>query len=222
MLRIAHRGASGYEAENSLSAFKKAVAMGVDYIEADVQLSKDGVPIIRHDKLIDRTTDHEGYTWEHNYADFKAFIKLSNGETVLSLDELCAFVSTHDVKLYMDLKTFGSEELIIETCMKHLAVEDFIIGSFHSPTIKHVKHLNPNIQTVLIIEGNPIDMDIILDNSECDIVAFGFDSIDLASVEKVKARGKKVFTWTVNHPREIQRAKTFPIDGITSNFPDRI
>lgn len=222
MLRIAHRGASQYEAENSMAAFRKAVELGADFIEADVLFTKDSVPVIRHDKLLDRTTNLSGYVHDFTYSELLEKGLLSNGEKIPALKDLCSFVAVNDVKLYIDLKTFGKEQQVLDTLLATLPEDKFLLGAFHSGVIRHVKELNPNVSTVLIIEGNPLQLEEEIAACGCDIVAFGFDSIDEEMVKRVQRIPKKVFTWTVDDPREIERARRMGVDGITSNCPDLI
>ena len=222
MLKIAHRGASGYQDENSMASLLMAIELNADIIEADVQLTKDGVPVIRHDKLLDRTTNTQGYTWDYSWEYYQKNIRLKNGEPVCSLDQYCEAIAPHRQILYLDLKTFGAESVILDTCLKHLPEDRFIIGSFDYKSIVHVKKLDPRVKTVLIVEGNPISVEEMIQNAQCDILALGFDSIDPEVVKKAQSLGKKVFTWTVNHPLEIERAKSMKVDGITGDYVDRI
>jgi glycerophosphoryl diester phosphodiesterase len=205
-----------------MASLLMAIELNADIVEADVQLTKDGVPVIRHDKLLDRTTNTEGYTWNYTWEYYRKNILLKNGEPVCSLDEYCEIIAPHRQILYLDLKTFGAESVILETCLKHLPEDRFIIGSFDYKSIVHVKKLDPRVKTVLIVEGNPISVEEMLQNAKCDILALGFDSIDPEVVKKAQNLGKKVFTWTVNHPLEIERAKSMKVDGITSDYVDRI
>ena len=132
------------------------------------------------------------------------------------------YVASENVRLYIDLKTFGKEEALLQMLLAKLSPEKFIIGAFHSGVIQHLKQLNKAIQTVWIVEGNFINLEKEITDCGCDIVALGFDSIDEATVKKIQQLNKKVFTWTLDDPREIARAKAMGIDGITSNCPDLI
>jgi glycerophosphoryl diester phosphodiesterase len=222
MLKIAHRGASGYELENSLTSLYKAIELKADVIEADVQLTKDKVPVIFHDRLLDRTSSGEGFLADYTVNELKENVLLNNGDRISSLEEFATIVAKHKVKLYLDLKVTSDLDIIVEVALKHLTQDQLIIGSFHYKAIKEIKQNFPAINTVMIIEGNPIDIERVMENSECDVVAFGFDSIEKEEIERVQKMGKKVFVWTVNHPLEIQMAKDFKVDGITTNYIDRL
>ncbi|MEQ8521965.1 MAG: glycerophosphodiester phosphodiesterase [Vicingaceae bacterium] len=219
---MAHRGASGHELENSMASFKKAVELGADVIEADIQLTRDDVPIVFHDKLLDRTSNASGYTTDFTWSEFESGIRLKNGEKVPTLEEYCLQIKSLKQLLYLDLKVFGTEGLILRTCQKFLNNDQFYFGSFHNHSIRLAKQFDPGITTVMIIEGNPIDMSLVVQNARCDIVAMGFDSIEEDSIPLVQEMDKMVFTWTVDDPREIARAKSLGVNGITSNFVDRI
>jgi len=196
--------------------------LNVDIIEADIQITKDEVPIVRHDKLLDRTTNTSGYTTDFFWKDYENSIRLNNGEAVSSLEQFCQFITDKKQMLYLDVKTYGNEADIISICKRYLSHDQFLYGSFHYHSIKLVKQIDPAVNTVMIIEGNPINIEQVIDNSNCDVVAMGFDSIEEDSVPVAQEMGKKVFTWVVNDQREIARAKKLGVDGITSDYPDRI
>jgi glycerophosphoryl diester phosphodiesterase len=205
-----------------MASLKRAVDLDVDIIETDVQLTRDDVPIIRHDRLLDRTTNTSGYTTAFTWAEYEASIRLNNGEKVPSLEDYCKFLSGKRQKLYLDVKTFGNEAAILDICQKHLPTDQFYFGSFHNHSIKLVKSIDPSVKTILIMDGNPIDIQMVVENAGCDIMALGFDTLEEDVVSLVQELGKQVFTWTVNDSREIIRAKNLGVDGIVSDFPDRI
>ena len=196
--------------------------MNADIIEADVQLTRDDVPIICHDKLLDRTTNTSGYTTDFTWIEYEKSIRLKNGEKVPSLEDYCKILKDEKPKLYLDVKPFGDEGRILKICKKHLRTDQFLFGSFHNHSIRLVKQIDPAVTTVMIIEGNPIDIKMVIENSGCDVIGMGFDTIEEDSVLLAQEMGKKVFTWTVDDSREIARAKALGVDGITSNYIDRI
>ena len=222
MLRIAHRGASGHAPENSITSLKKAIDFGVDYVECDVQLTKDGVPLIRHDKLLDRTTNTTGYVSDYTLAEFENDIRLKNGEPVSTLESFCKIIAESDAKLYIDLKRYNAVEEVLNVALNFLPAEKLLLGCFNAEVIKVSKSISPEVKTSLILEGRPFDLKEIIEYAECDVVALGFDSVDQTSIDDAHAMNKLVFGWTINHPAEIERAKKMGLDGITSDYPDRI
>ncbi len=221
LLRIGHRGACGYFLENSISSFKIAIELGVDLIETDVQLTKDREPVLMHDKLIDRTTRGRGFVWDYTYNDLSK-IDLKNEEKIPHLKELCELVSKEKTKLYVELVDFQSSEIVTELLLKYFSVEKFLIASFNQNTILKVKEINENIQTIVNLEGVPVSIEKMIEDCKCDNISLGFGAIDIDLIKKIQLYGKRVFVWTINDYREIKRAKKMKVDGIVSDFPDRI
>ena len=126
MLKIGHRGASGYEFENSMAAFVKAVELDIDMIEVDVQLTRDDIPIIHHDRLLDRTTNTSGYTPDFTFAEYEKSIRLKNGEKVVSLREFCEYIRDKSQQVYLDVKTFGNEAEVLRICRRYLQKEQYL------------------------------------------------------------------------------------------------
>ncbi len=91
MITIGHRGASGYEPENTLVSFKKALALGVDAVELDVHLSKDGYVVVIHDKWVNRTTNGMGLIAHKTFNEFKK-LDAGNGEKIPTLPEVLELV----------------------------------------------------------------------------------------------------------------------------------
>ncbi len=180
------------------------------------------MPIIFHDRLLDRNTNSSGYTFDYSWTDYLEKIRLNNGEHIPSLEDFCREISQSNKRLYLDVKPLGYERSILDICHKYLDNDQFFIGSFHNHCIKLIKQIDPGVQTIMIMEGNPIDIVQVIENSGCDVVALGFDSIEEDSIYVAQELGKKVFTWVVNDSREIDLAKSYGVDGITSDYPERI
>src|SRR2546427_7517969 len=114
MLTIAHRGASGYAPENTLAAFRKAVALGATFIETDLQLSRDAHFVAIHDTTVDRTTNGQGAVHDMTLADLRRldagswFGSEFAGERIPTLEEILEFSKKNDVVFYLELKPGGS------------------------------------------------------------------------------------------------------------------
>lgn len=175
-----------------------------------------------HDRLLDRTTNTSGYTTDFSLDYFKKNIRLNNGEEVPTLEKFCEIISNANAALYLDIKNLGVEGKILSICHKYLTNKQLYFGSFHNYSIKLFKQIDASVQTVMIMEGNPIDIVQVINNSACDVVAMGFETIEEDSIKVAQELGKKVFVWVVNDPREIKRAKELGVDGITGDYPDRL
>ena len=222
MIRVAHRGASFYAVENSMEAFKIAVDLKVDYIEADVRFTKDAIPVVFHDVLLNRITNQSGRLLDRTYDDLYQNVRLKNGEPIPSLEAVCSFAAKNNVKLYLDVKETSWTDKILSIALNHLRKEDLLIGSFHSSIIVKVKKLHQDLKTVLIVDGRPLNLKEEILQCQCDVVAFCFDTLELEAVELVQKLNKLVFTWTLDFPESIQLALSLGVNGITSNRPDVI
>jgi len=125
MLVIAHRGASGHAPENTLAAFKRALALGATFIETDLQLSRDARFVAIHDDTVNRTTNGQGKVHDLSLADLRRldagswFGSEFTGERIPTLEEILEFAKKHDVVFYLELKpggSWGGEHALIGCC----------------------------------------------------------------------------------------------------------
>src|SRR5215831_7802802 len=114
MLVIAHRGASGHAPENTMAAFRKAVALGATFIETDLQLSRDARFVAIHDDTVNRTTNGHGRVQELSLTDLRKldagswFGSEFTGERIPTLEEILEYSKKHDVVFYLEMKPAGS------------------------------------------------------------------------------------------------------------------
>src|SRR5258706_13630430 len=158
MLKIAHRGASGYEAENTLAAFKKALEMHVDMIELDVRLCKSGEPVIMHDAKVSRTTDGQGKLSALTLSELKK-LNAGKGEKVPTLEEVLTLLGKK-VKLNVNIKEkrviAATVELITKYVMdKKLDYADVVIASPNIFYLRKIKQLNFLINVSVIMRYLP-------------------------------------------------------------------
>ena len=129
MLKIAHRGASGYEPENTLRSFRKAIELNSDAIELDVQLTKDHKLVVIHDETVNRTTNGK---WKVSELTLKELKKLDagKGEKIPTLEEVIK-VCRNKCKLNIEIKELNSVKKVIEIVVKERFVKQTIISSNH-------------------------------------------------------------------------------------------
>src|SRR5215207_9539156 len=136
----AHRGASAIHPENTLRAFRHALAIGVDGIELDVHATADGIPVVIHDRAVERTTDGAGYVDEMPLARLVTF-DAGDGERVPTLADVLALVG--DVaQLDIEIKGAGIERAVLEVLVQYPAVA-WAISSFAWETLCTVRQLDP-------------------------------------------------------------------------------
>ena len=221
MIAIGHRGAAGYCLENTKSSVIKALELGVDYVEIDVHRTSDNHLIVFHDALLDRLTNKKGYISDFSLSELKSTVKLANGDTIPTLQEICELVNDHG-RLFVEIKVRGIEKQVVDIVSKYFNFNSFVIASFCHETIVNVKNLNPSIITVALFEGIPINLKTFIKSTKADFLGMGIDSIDEIAINQLKKNGAKVIVWTVDNIKEIKRLQKFKVDGIISNFPDRI
>lgn len=223
---IAHRGLSSKAPENTLSAIQAAIDAGSDRVEIDVQLTKDGEVVLMHDKNTKRTTDTDGYIYKMTLNEVKEldagswFSKEFQHETVPTLQEVLLLCGT-DIDLKIELKPAYNNEIdLAETVVK--IVEEYnmeqhvIISSFHAKTIEAVHAKNRSIATGLLARFayGSFAMDNV---SDTIVINTTFISEEL--IQLVHASGKRIFCWTVNSKRDVQRLVKMGVDGIITDYP---
>jgi glycerophosphoryl diester phosphodiesterase len=217
-IKIAHRGASAYEPENTIRSFKRAIEMKADMIEFDVRLSRDGHLVIMHDERVDRTTNGDGLVREKKLSELRE-LDAGEGEKIPTLEEVID-LAKGKTGFVIELKESGTEEGVIKLVKGSGLTEAFIV-SFHQNLIKRVKDLEPGIKTGLILYSSP---DPIRLAKEClaDAVAPFHDFVTKGLVEKAHNSGLIIITWTVDSREEAKKLRDRGVDGIVTNRPDLV
>lgn len=225
LLKIAHRGAKGYEPENTLKAFQKALDLNADGIELDVHLSADGYLIVMHDETIDEMTNGKGFINNLSLTELKSF--LINGQyEIPTLNEVFDLVDKKcliNIEL-KDSKTPNKVVALIEEYIseKNWNYEHFIVSSFDWNSLQEVHNLNSNIPIGILTEE---DLDASLAFAEkikAKAIHPDYQLLNLENTRRMQERGFLVLPWTVNKAEDIQKIKSYNVDGIITDFLDRI
>lgn len=224
MLRLGHRGACGHAPENTLLSIQKALDFGVDGFEFDIQLSKDGQPMVIHDDTLERTTNGTGKVADYTLAQLQQF-DAGQGQIIPSLQDVITFVNRR-CRLFIELKAEHSEIPVIEHINQAIqddwSYDQFYLCSFDHPQLFAARKLNPSINTCALFAGIPVQLaQLALDAGTCSINPC-IHHISQALVDDAHRKNLKVFSWTVNLPAHIEKAKQMGIDGIFSDYPDRL
>ena len=231
---MAHRGFSKVAPENTLIAFEKALELDyVTSIELDVQLSKDGIPVIIHDFSLERTTNGGGFVKDktfHELRELDAGSWFSNqyvGEKIPSLEEVLKLLRNKDCFVNIELKTAGGrykgyEHTIIDLVKKYDLEKTVCLTSFDHEVIKNIKSIETEIRTGLIIEGNPVLLREQLLDCGATILSINVNFLTIELVERLKNDPIDIVTWTVNDAATMQKVIGISKDiYICTNFPDR-
>ncbi|WP_419891887.1 glycerophosphodiester phosphodiesterase [Paenibacillus xylanexedens] len=231
-LCVAHRGFSSIAPENTMAAFLMAMERPeVQWMELDVQLSRDGVPVIIHDFTVDRTTNGKGLVREIDWADLQRLDagawknKSYKGERIPALSELLDR-SCGRVRLNIELKTQGNmypglPATVIHEVRKRHMQNDVVITSFEPAALIEVKKLAPEIRTGLIIDARPGDLLTALRQMNCTFLSIGYTNVDKSLMNEMRSAGIRVMAWTVDDKTIMKKlAAVDPELMLCTNRPD--
>jgi glycerophosphoryl diester phosphodiesterase len=225
----AHRGASLEAPENTRYAFEAAMKGETDYIELDVQLTKDGKLVVFHDNTLGRTTNGSGLLTEHTYdelTELSAGCKFGSGTEfadakIMTLEEVLELVGKSKM-LNIEIKDIGDSvratEKTVELIEKYNIVSSCYVSSFSYPLLKLVKELNPKIKTALI--ANVATSTAFSRLDDIDAVSLNYIFVNQSVVNAAHQSGKRVFVWTVDNREDIEQMMTLGVDNIITNRPD--
>ncbi|MCI0530693.1 MAG: glycerophosphodiester phosphodiesterase [candidate division Zixibacteria bacterium] len=222
MLKIGHRGACGYELENSPRSFEKALQLRVDVIETDLRLTKDGVPVLFHDATLERVTDSAGEISDYTSDDLRRKVKLKNGEQIPTLPEFFELIAGRGVGVFLDVKFEDSEDILLQHVTPYLSNFQIVIGSFHPELIKNINRKQNGIKTGVILRKFPDTIEQIVRDTGCKVISLRYDSATEEAVRQVRQLGQELVLWTVNDPHDVEKVRKLNPDGIVSDFPGRI
>lgn len=247
ILNVAHRGASGHAPEHTLPAYELGEAMKGDYIEIDLQMTKDGVLIAMHDEKVDRTTDGTGFVKDMTLAEIKqldagtwfneAYPDRAKAEyaglTVPTLEEVFEEFG-RGARYYIETKAPnvypGMEEELVRVLEKYKMTgpnapsSKVLIQSFSPDSLLKMHALDPRIPLVQLISySSPA----VITDAEVEAIkeyAIGigasYTRIDQAYVEKVRGHGLLMHPYTVNNREDMERLLDWGVTGMFTNFPD--
>jgi glycerophosphoryl diester phosphodiesterase len=215
MIKIGHRGAKGHAAENTLASFEKAMELGVDMIELDVFLSKDNIPVVIHDKTIDRTTISNGFV-----SDFLAIELQKLG--IPTLEDVFQLVN-HQCDINVEIKEFEAVKSVLDLIHSNIFSKDkILISSFDWNALQEVRFHDSEIRLGVLTQT---DVDLALAFAKF-IKAYSIHPfhhlLTKENVIQIQYNNFKVYPWTVNEPEDIIFVKLLNVDGIITDFPDRV
>jgi len=210
-LVIAHRGASADEKENTLPAFERAIDLGADYVECDVQASSDGVPVVFHDLRLDRLTAARGALRARPLAELQEL-------GIPTLEEVVELTAGR-IGLMAELKSpwlFRRHDIV--TRAVQILGPEAVVVSFSRRAILETRRVRPSLRTVQHVGyGTSIRA-----ASEFAWAA-GFDDSRVTSrgIAKAHRLGLKALVYTVNDPSRVRELQALRVDGVFSDLPPR-
>lgn len=217
---VGHRGAAGYEPENTLLSFQKAIEIGVDWIEMDVHRSSDGHIVVIHDDTVDRTTRGHGKVSEMTLAELKN-LDAGKGQKIPTLQEAIDF-SKGRARVIVEIKQEGTEADVVDAIERNDIIYAAMVASFSTRSIRRVKEINPEIKTAAIFSRLPIDFKALARDVRADSVFMRKDIVSQAIIEEAHKNGFTVNVWNEDNPEDIRKYAAMGPDMMSSNFPDRL
>ena len=231
VLNIAHRGFSGLYPENTLLAFQKALELGVDAIELDVQLSKDGQVMVFHDEELVRTTGQPGLLMDYTAAELQSmdasgrFGSLHGRNPIPTLAEYLELTQGTGITTFLELKNSmipypGLEQKTADVLAKFNRTGSVVMFSANHPSVKLFGRLAPQARLLF-----PLDNWIFYYGAYChahqiDMCMPYFRALNPEVVAEIKAHQVKLIPWTVDDPADMRAMLDLGVDGMLTNRPD--
>lgn len=215
-LTIGHRGVAGVEPENTLRSFVHAEQAGMDLIELDLHLSKDGALAVMHDAEVDRTTDGSGPIAEKTLAELRA-LDAGQGERVPVFEEVLDAVRS---PIQAEIKDVAAARTLAGVMRERDLVARVEVISFHDEAIAEIAQLVPGVRTALVASrwgGDLVDRAKAVGATR---LVLNIRRITLELVEKAHAEGLTVVGWTVNTQDQLRLARGLGLDGVTTDHPE--
>ena len=225
LLVIGHRGAMGHKTENTIASIKKALELKVDMIEIDVFKIKSGEIIVFHDDEVNRLTNGTGNVEDYTWQKLQELTLIGNHKIPL----LTTVLDTINAKVPVNIELKGAGtakdvNTILEEYIstKNWKLEQFIISSFNWQELTIMRNLNSKIAIGVLTEEDPLQA--IPMAKQLRAISINPDEKDItaAVVATIKGEGFKLYTYTVNAPENIIKMKNLLVDGIFTNYPERV
>lgn len=219
MLKIGHRGAKGYVAENTLASFAKAIELKVDAVELDVHLSSDGEIMVIHDETLNRTTTKTGFVSDYSASELKKLGIPTLEEVILLVNRRCV--------INIEIKEATATPKVLQLIEKsvneqHWNYQQFQISSFNWEALSMVSKINSKIAIGVLTEASIEKALALAIQIKAHSINPYFKLLNSENVILIHSNGFKIYTWTVNTPEDLIFVKSLIVDGIISDFPDRI
>ncbi len=223
MLCIGHRGAMGHAPENTLKSIAKALELGAPWVEVDVY-PVEGHLVVIHDNRLERTTNGSGYVWEQTFSYLRT-LDAGQGEKIPTLEEVLDLISER-AGINIELKVSGTAawvaKMIQDRIRTHWDVSNFLVSSFNHHEIAAVRQLDDRIRIGALISGLPLDYALFAQKLGAYSVHQSIEFVNREFIADAHDRNLKVFVYTVNHPEDITRMDAMGVDGVFTNYPDRV
>lgn len=214
---IAHRGASGYEYENSRAAFRRAIMLDADGIELDIHATRDGAIVVHHDPHLPGV----GSIAQLSLAEARQVL-LRNGETLPLLSEILVLVGDRDV--WVEVKSLPQcyDDMLLAVLDEGPSPERYAIHSFDHRIVYRLGQARPPLRRGILLTAYLRDAVAVMRSVGATTLWQEWQQVDQELVTLVHESGGTVIAWTVNEIGDLERMVRLGVDGLCGNYPDRI
>ena len=231
ILKIGHRGASGHAPENTALSVEKGFELGADMIEIDVRVCKTGEVVLLHDSSVKRLFNAKGLISKKNFKDIKE-LHTKEGHKINTLNEILSLVDRKAL-INIELKRTKAADPVVKIIKnfvenKKWRYDDFLVSSFNKRALKKFHDLCPAVKIgwICYIDDFKTKIQFMPDFSAKNLPLYSlhpnFKLVDEEFVDEAHKKGLKVFVWTVNEKEDIDKMISCGVDGIISDYPERI
>ena len=214
-LIVAHRGASAYDVENSLSAFRLAAAMGADGVELDIHVTADGVPVVHHDPVAGRYP-----IWRTALEELRRH-RLANGEPIPTLAEALETIG-HDLQVFIEVKGLAErhDRALLEVLAAGTAPKRYAVHSFDHRIVHRLRQQHPELSVGVLSTSYPIDPVRQARDAGAMRLWQQESLVDDALISACRAAEVLVYAWTVDESDRMRTLASLGVDAVCTNRPD--
>ncbi|MGE3290284.1 MAG: glycerophosphodiester phosphodiesterase [Geminicoccaceae bacterium] len=230
---IGHRGAAARAPENTLAGLRKAHALGAGWVEFDVMLTADRVPVLIHDETLERTTNGRGEVAAHTAAEIAEldagswFAPGFAGERVPALAEAIALLLALGLGANVEIKPAAGRETVtgevVAACLRQHWPQDgpgLLLSSFERPALAAAARVAPDLPRGLLAEDLPQDWEAELGQLGCTTLHLDHTRIDPMRMRELAGEGVPVLLYTVNDPVRARDLRAAGATAIITDVPD--
>jgi len=227
VLRIGHRGSKGYIAENTLESINHAILLGVDGIEIDIFKCLSGELVLSHENNLKRLTGKSAQLEKLTLNQLKKFLVFGKYK-IPTLTDILTIIKT---PLFVNIELKGlniaqaTSKIISDiSTSTSWSLEHFIVSSFNWDELERFRSIDKNTPVGVLVSKSMSINEAIEFGKKINAQAIhpNFKLLNDKAVKKIKNNGFKIYTWTVNDEDDINFMKKLKVDGIISDYPDRI
>lgn len=221
VLRIGHRGAAGHAPDNTLLSIAAALRIGVDLVEIDVQRTRDNHLIVLHDRFLQPSTTGSGLASDCSLDEIRALRTVPGDQPILTLTEVLEAVDGH-AGLMLEIKSPGIAGAVVSAVRDDGFRGPVYYASFLHEEIRSIRAADASAQTIALLEGVPVAPVAFALDAQATHAGIAIECLSAEYVQELHRAGLQVFVYTVDDPMQIMFACACGVDGIISNYPDRL